>query len=189
MAFITTIEPQRATGSVLSMYERQEQSWGYVPNYARVFSHRPELMARWGRMLAEIKRPVDAKRFELVTFVTAIELRNRSCALAHGKILAELIGEATVAAIAKGDEAGVLSESDCAMIRFARQVARDASQVQEADVNALISHHGFTDREIFDITAIAAGRAFFTKILDALGSEPDSKLLEIDKACPGIVPT
>lgn len=93
---------------------------------ARVFSHRPELMARWGKMLAEIKRSVEHKRFELIAFVAAIELRNQSCSLAHGKMLAQLI-------------------------------ARDASQVREADVDALINHHGIADRELFDIAAMLPG--------------------------------
>ena len=42
--------------------------------------------------------------------------------------------------------------------------------------------HGFTDDEIFDIVATAAGRAFFTKLVDALGAEPDSSYLALDDA-------
>jgi len=63
MSFIKTINPGDAEGDVLAMYERQEDHWGYVPDYAKVFCHRPALMERWGKMLAEIKRPVDARRF------------------------------------------------------------------------------------------------------------------------------
>lgn len=51
MAFIRTIPPQEATGAVHDMYARQEDHWGYVPNYAKVFSHRPEVLARWGACL------------------------------------------------------------------------------------------------------------------------------------------
>ena len=32
---------------------------------------------------------------------------------------------------------------------------------------------GYSDAEIFDIAAIAASRSFFTKLLDALGVEPE----------------
>ena len=85
MAFIKTIAPAMAQGEVLEMYERQQAAWGYVPNYAKVFSGRPEVLARWGRLLAEIKRPMSRRRFELVTFAAAIELRNTACSLAHGK--------------------------------------------------------------------------------------------------------
>ena len=59
MAFIDTIPAQQSTGEVKTMYERQQSAYGYVPNYAKVFSHRPEVLARWGRLLAEIRRPMD----------------------------------------------------------------------------------------------------------------------------------
>ena len=93
MAFIKTIPVAEAEGDVRDMYARQESAWGYVPDYAKVFCHRPEVMGRWGRMLAAIKRPVDARRLELVTFAAAHELRNSSCALAHGAALARIIDE------------------------------------------------------------------------------------------------
>lgn len=35
MAFIRTIPPHAATGAVRDMYARQEDRWGYVPNYAK----------------------------------------------------------------------------------------------------------------------------------------------------------
>ncbi|MEO8179027.1 MAG: peroxidase, partial [Deltaproteobacteria bacterium] len=75
MAFIDTIPPAAADAAVAGMYLRQEAAWGYVPNYAKVFCHRPEVLARWGQLLAEIKRPMDKRRFELVTFTAAHELR------------------------------------------------------------------------------------------------------------------
>ena len=62
MPFINTIPAAEATADVRAMYERQQKAWGFVPDYARVFSHRPEVMARWGKMLAEIKRPVDPRQ-------------------------------------------------------------------------------------------------------------------------------
>ena len=72
MAFIRSIPPHEATGAVHDMYARQEDHWGYVPNYAKAFSHRPEVLARWGRLLAELRRPADDRRFELVTFAAAL---------------------------------------------------------------------------------------------------------------------
>jgi alkylhydroperoxidase family enzyme len=163
------------------MYARQEGAWGYVPDYAKVFCHRPEVMARWGKMLAEIKRPVDPRRLELVTFVVAFELRNSSCSLAHGAALAKIIGKEAVMAIASGKEADVLTNAEVAMLTYARRVARDASRITAGEVAALRDIHGFSDAEIFDIAAIAASRSFFTKVLDALGSEPDNAVMKMDE--------
>jgi alkylhydroperoxidase family enzyme len=179
MAFIETIPPLLADGAVAGMYLRQQASWGYVPNYAKVFCHRPEVLARWGQLLAEIKRPMDKRRFELVTFTAAHELRHSACALAHGKVLREFFSDEQILAIAEGRLDGVLSPAEQSVVHFARQIARDASRVTAAQISAL-EGHGYSGAEIFDIAAAAAGRAFFTKVLDALGVEADSPFLALD---------
>ena len=130
MSFIDTIPPAAAEGETAAMYRRQQVAWGYVPNYAKAFSHRPEVMARWGALLAAIKRPMDRRRFELATFAAAHELRNSACALAHGRALGEFFAEAEVIAIAEGRLDGVLDDAEQAIVRFARQVARDASRMR-----------------------------------------------------------
>ncbi|MEM9209166.1 MAG: peroxidase [Pseudomonadota bacterium] len=179
MAFIETVRPNAASGAVHEMYARQQNHWGYVPNYAKVFCHRPETLARWGRLLAEIRRPVEDYRFELVTFVVAHELRHSACSLTHGEQLASWVGEDAVKRIARGREEDVLSAKDAAIVAYARAIARDAFRVTAGQVEALTQHHGLTDEEIYDIAAIAAGRCFFTKLLDALGVEPDSTSMDI----------
>jgi len=180
MAFIDTIPAAAAQDDVLAMYERQQGEWGFVPDYARVFCHRPEVMARWGRLLAAVKRPVDARRRELVTFAVAHELRHSPCSLAHGQQLARLIGKQAVLAIAQGRDEEVLDAADCAMLAYARRIATDASAIMAGEVRTLKDVHGFTDEEIFDIAAIAASRCFFTKLLDALGAEADRPFMQMD---------
>lgn len=179
MAFIDTTPVAQADGEVRDMYARQQAHWGYVPNYAKVFSHRPEVLARWGRLLAEIRRPMDARRFELVTFAAALALRNTACCLAHGEALTQFFDAEQVQAFVDEDYDRVLSAAEQAMMHFARRVALDASRITQGEVAALRGH-GFTDAEIFDIAAVAAGRAFFTKLLDGLGVEPDSAYLGLD---------
>jgi uncharacterized peroxidase-related enzyme len=174
MPFINTISTTDADDDVRKMYARQQGAWGFVPSYAKVFCHRPGVMARWGMMLAEIKRPVDPRRLELVTLAAALELKHSPCSLAHGHALSKIIGEDVVIAIANGADHEDLTDAEIAMIAFARRVAKDASRITSGEVAALKEIHGFSDAEIFDIAAIAASRAFFTKLLDALGAEPDA---------------
>jgi len=181
MAFIETIPVKAAPDDVLDMYRRQEEEWGFVPDYAKVFCHRPEVMARWGALLAEIKRPVDPRRRELVTFAVAHTLRHSPCTLAHGQQLAGMIGKDAVLAIAQGRDEDVLNAAECAMLNYARRIARDASAVTADEVRALKEVHGFDDWEIFDIAAIAASRSFFTKVLDALGTDADMPFMKMDE--------
>jgi uncharacterized peroxidase-related enzyme len=184
MTFISTIAvdaADAADAAVAAMYRRQQSAWGYVPNYAKAFSHRPEVMARWGQLLAEIKRPMDKRRFELITFVAAFELRNSACSLAHGQALRAFFTDEQIVAIAAGRIAELLSPAEQSMLQFARQVARDAGQVTAEQVQEL-RDLGFSDSEVFDIAATAAGRAFFTKLLDALGVLSDAPFLGLDSA-------
>lgn len=180
MPFINTIPVAQAKDEVREMYQRQSDAWGYVPDYAKAFCHRPEVMARWGKMLAEIKRPVDPRRLEMVTLAAAHELRHSPCSLAHGAELAKIIGKDAVIAIANGEDHAEITDAERAMIEFARQVARDASKISADNVDRLREFHGFTDEEIFDIAAIAASRSFFTKLLDALGSVADQSFMKLD---------
>lgn len=181
MAFIRTIAASNATGAAHEMYQRQENHWGYIPNYVTAFSHRPEVLARWGRMLAEVRRPVNDYRFELVTFVVARLLQHTACSLAHGGKLAEMIGTDAVIAIADGRESDVLSAVDVAIVQYAKDIARDAGTISSDQVDALKKTFGLDDADIFDIAAVASARCFFTKILDALGSKPDPGLLAANK--------
>jgi uncharacterized peroxidase-related enzyme len=181
MAFIETISPNAAEGDVEAMYRRQQAAWGYIPNYAKVFSVRPEVLARWGQLLAEMRRPMDKRRFELITFVASVALGNTACALVHGRALTEFFSDAQILAIAEGRYETVLSEAEQALTAFARQTIVDATQTKAEQVAAL-KRHGYSDGEIFDIAAVAAGRAYFAKLLDALGTLPDSPLLAMDES-------
>jgi uncharacterized peroxidase-related enzyme len=180
MAFIETTPVDQATGDVRAMYEGAQAGPGYVPNYARIFSHRPPVMAAWGNLIGAIHGPIDLRRFELVTIAAAGSLRSSYCMLAHGRVLRQQVFTAEqVTAIAADFTNAGLSSAEVAMMSFAAQIARDATEITEPDIQGLRAH-GFSDTEIFDIAATAAARCFFTKLLDALGAEPDSAFLELE---------
>src|SRR5690606_38603936 len=179
MAFIETISASWATGETFAMYDRQQKHYGYVPNYATVFSHRPEVMRRWAELLSAIKRPMTKRTFELATFAAAHELKSTLCTLAHGRALLEFFSSDDVIAMARGETPASLTPAEAALMRFARAVARDASSVTADDV-AELNAHGYTDAEVFDVAATAAGRAFFTKIVESLGVATDAPLKQMD---------
>lgn len=179
MPFIKTVPPADATGAVREMYERQQTKFGYVPNYAKLFSHRPEVMRLWADLLTGIRRHLDRRRFELVTLAAAHSLRNSYCALAHASALGEFHGPEEICAVLDGSDTEALSPAERAMVAFARRVAAEPEAVDADDVAALQAH-GFADDEIFDIVATVAARAFFTRLLDGLGAEPDAAYLDVE---------
>ena len=45
--FIQTVSEAEAEGKLRELYEGDQQSLGYVPNHAKVFSLRPDVLQAW----------------------------------------------------------------------------------------------------------------------------------------------
>jgi alkylhydroperoxidase family enzyme len=150
-------------------------------NVDRAFALRPEVYEAWRGLVTVINGNMDVRTYELATLAAARRLRSSYCSLAHGTVLAEKVFDwATVCNIAGGgDEA--LEERDVAVMRFAEQVVADATSITQADIDRL-REVGLSDAEIFDVAAAASVRCFFSKLLDALGAQPDAKYSELDPA-------
>jgi uncharacterized peroxidase-related enzyme len=179
MPFIETIPETEIGADVRAMYDRQQSFWGFVPNYAKVFCWRPEIMGLWAQLQAGIKRNMDKRRFELVTFAAAHTMRSTLCTLAHGRTLTTWFSVEDVQLMARGASPSSLTAGEAAMMAFSRKVARGPFMISAADVEDL-KKHGFTDAEVFDIAATVAARAFFTTLNEALGVEPEPPLLELE---------
>ncbi|MEX1093550.1 MAG: hypothetical protein WEB67_06355 [Acidimicrobiia bacterium] len=66
-----------------------------MPNYTKLFGHRPGLYAAWKQMAGEIQRNLGVRNYELATLAAARAMRSSYCSLAHGKVLAEEFSEPT----------------------------------------------------------------------------------------------
>lgn len=67
-----------------------------------------------------------------------------------------------------------LSASEVAMMTFAEKVALNAERITAEDVEELRAH-GFSDAEVLDIAMAVGARSLFSKVLDAVGAEPDAR--------------
>lgn len=182
MAFIRTIPPEAAEGPVRAMYKEAEAQFGYIPNYVQAFSLRPDVRESWNGLLAAVKKHLSVRDYELATLAAAKALRSSYCALAHGRVLAEKVFDpAAVTAIADDAQAAPLEPRERAMMAFAAKLVLRAHEIDRADIEQLRAH-GYDDRQIFDLAATAAARCFFSKLLDALGAEPDGAFRQLDPA-------
>jgi alkylhydroperoxidase family enzyme len=85
-----------------------------------------------------------------------------------------------VEAIVRDYRSAGLSGEDVALISFAEKVALDAHKVTQEDIDRL-RRRGFSDEEILDVALTAAARSFFSKVLDAVGAEPDAKYQDLEQ--------
>jgi uncharacterized peroxidase-related enzyme len=173
MPFIATVDPEAASGAVREIYEADRARLGYVPNFTRLFSVRPEVYKAWGALVASIRDDMDLRRYELATIAAAAAMRCSYCVVAHGAVLASrFFTPEEVVALARDFRSAGLEPVDVAVMELAQKVALDAYKVTEEDV-ARLRAFGLDEREVFDVVLTAAARAFFSKSLDSMGAEAD----------------
>jgi uncharacterized peroxidase-related enzyme len=185
IAYIGAVPEESATGAVADIYEQDRQAFGYVPNHTRTFSHRPEVYRAWRALNGAIKESMDLRRYEIASVAVAAALRSSYCSLAHGRVLAErylpaedVAALATASAAAELPDGGGLEPVDRAVAAFAQKIALRADRITAADVDELRAH-GLSDADILDVVLAATVRCFFSKTLDATGTEADAVFLDL----------
>jgi hypothetical protein len=69
--------------------------------------------------------------------------------------------------------AGLLP-AEVAMLAFAEKVTLRAHEVTREDIEEL-RREGFSDAEVLDVAMTVGARSFFSKVLDAVGAEPETR--------------
>ncbi len=186
--FIQIVAEAEAQGTLREIYEGDRASLGYVPNHAKVFSLRPEVLEAWRAMQGAIRKNLRLRRYELVTLAAAQALHCRYCLLAHGAILIRngVSVEQLRAILTDFHDAG-LDHAEVVMMDFARKTALSANEITESDVERLRAV-GFEDVEILDVTLAATIRSFASKTFNALGAESDPIYDELERQLFNLLP-
>lgn len=174
MAFIHTVPEQEANGRLREIYRDDRDQRGYLPNYTRAFSLRPEAYLAWKQLGAAIQGPMDLRRYVLVNLAAARAMRSSYCSLALGDLLRRrFVGDDEVVALMRDTRDAELSDAEVAMMQFAEKLTREPHRMTQRDVDGLRAH-GFDDAEVLDIALAASFRNFFSRVLEAVGAEPDA---------------
>ena len=189
LMFIQTIPEAEAEGKLGAIYEGDRQSMGYVPNHAKVFSLRPDVLEAWRAFQGSIRKNLRLRRYELVTLAAAMELKCRYCLLAHGAILLKNgVSTDQLRKILTNFRDAGLEPAEVAMMEFAQKVIRDASGITLSDIDVLRALD-LEDVEILDITLTATMRSFASKTFDALGAGPDAVYAELERELSDLLPS
>jgi uncharacterized peroxidase-related enzyme len=175
MAFIELIGDETVSEEARRLLDSDRDAAGDVPNFTRLFAHRPEVYEAWRTLKSAVADGMDLRRYELATLAAACELRSTYCTAAHGSVLADRFLDAdTVRRLVEDHRAAGLDAVDVAVMDLAAKVARDATSVTQADVDRL-RDHGLSDADVLDVVLAATARCFFSKTLDALDAPADAK--------------
>jgi uncharacterized peroxidase-related enzyme len=171
-------EPPRSAAADAA-YEEDLTNDGYVFNNTRLWAYRPDVNTAFVQLRSLLTQGSTLSEREVVVLVTATASRRADsyCALAWGKKLAGLAGDATAVAVITGAGDPALSEREAALADWARAVVADPNATTAADVERLRAV-GLSDQEIFEVTAFVAFRLAFSTVDNALGAEPDHQLVE-----------
>lgn len=186
--FIQTVSESEAEDKLREIYEGDRKSMGYVPNHAKVFSLRPEVLEAWRAFQGSIRKNLRLRRYELVTLAAAMALKCRYCILAHGTILTKNgISVDQLRLILTNFKDAGLDNTEVAMMEFAQKIIRKANEITQTDVDTLRALN-LEDVEILDITLTATMRSFASKTFDALGAEPDAVYDELEHELTDLLP-
>ena len=186
--FIQTTSEAEAEGKLREIYEGDRKNLGYVPNHARVFSLRPDVLEAWRAFQGSIRKNLRLMRYELVTLAAAMALNCRYCILAHGTILMKngVSLDQLRMILTNFREAG-LESTEVAIMEFTQRIIHNASSITQADIDALRALE-LKDVEILDITLTATMRSFASKTFDSMGAEPDPVYEELEHQLADLLP-
>ena len=179
--FIKTIEPDEATGEIADLYKAEIASMGKVMQATQCWSARPDMILPVERLLHQLRDnfSLGLVNFRLVTFVAAKYVPSSYCSHVYFKSLSGAIGREQALAVQADYRNAGLSEQQVAMLAYAEQITRDASQIGQADIERLRTV-GFSDLNIADIALAASYRNFMSRYFDAVGATVEPEFLDAD---------
>jgi uncharacterized peroxidase-related enzyme len=155
----------------------QEKS-GFVPNVFLVLAHRPDefraFFAYHDALMEKDGGLTKAER-EMIVVATSAANQCQYCVVAHGAILRIRAKNPQVAdQVAINYRKADITDRQKAMLDFAMKVSLSAQAVTDADL-AAVKKHGFTDDDVWDITAIAAFFGLSNRLANITNMRPNDE--------------
>jgi uncharacterized peroxidase-related enzyme len=162
----------------------QEKS-GFVPNVFLVLARRPdEFRAFFAYHDALMEKPGGLSKAEREMIVVATSNANQCqyCVVAHGAILRIRAKNPFVAdQVAINYRKADITDRQKAMLDFAMKVSFQAHLVGEAEIDMLRSH-GFSDEDVWDISAIAAFFAMSNRLANVTSMRPNDEFYMLGRS-------
>ena len=177
------IDEAEATGEVAEIYHGEIAQRGFVMEATKCWTVRPDLLPLYEQFSASLRAnfSLGTRGWRLITFIVAKHIPSTYCSHVYARLLtAELGSKDQVLAVQRDFRTAGLSDKEVAMLTYAEQVARDASRITPADIDALRTV-GFSDVEIGDIALCASWRCFLSRFFDATGAAPEPMFLDADE--------
>ena len=171
------LEPVPLSPAMQAYFAKCEEKLGFVPNVLKAYAFDTTKLEAFVAMYNDLMLgPSGLSKLEREMIAVAVSSANRCyyCLVAHGAAVRALSADPPLGELmVMNYRAARLSGRQRAMLDFAVKLTTEPWAVEEAD-RALLRRAGFTDRDIWDIAAVAGFFNMSNRVASATDMRPNS---------------
>src|SRR5215472_9721039 len=171
------LKPEELTPEMAAYFAKCEEKLGFVPNVLKAYAFDMSKLSAFVAMYNDLMlAPSGLSKLEREMIAVAVSAHNRCyyCLVAHGAAVRQLSGDPVLGELmVMNYRAARLSKRERAMLDFAVKLTAEPWLVDEED-RARLRHAGFSDRDIWDIAAVAGFFNMTNRVASATDMRPNS---------------
>ena len=168
---------EKLSPDMAAYFAKCEEKLGFVPNVLKAYAFDMAKLSAFVAMYNDLMlAPSGLSKLEREMIAVAVSAHNRCyyCLVAHGAAVRALSGDPALGELmVMNYRAARLSPRERAMLDFAVKLSAEPWRVDDEDRTAL-RRAGFTDRDIWDIAAVAGFFNMSNRIASATDMRPNS---------------
>jgi uncharacterized peroxidase-related enzyme len=171
------LKPEELTPEMASYFAKCVEKLGFVPNVLKAYAFDMTKLSAFVAMYNDLMlAPSGLSKLEREMIAVAVSAHNRCyyCLVAHGAAVRQLSGDPPLGELmVMNYRAARLSQRERAMLDFAVKLTAEPWLVEEDD-RARLRSAGFSDRDIWDIAAVAGFFNMTNRVASATDMRPNS---------------
>ena len=171
------LPPAPLSPDMAAYFAKCEEKLGFVPNVLKAYAFDMAKLSAFVAMYNDLMlAPSGLSKLEREMIAVAVSAQNRCyyCLVAHGAAVRQLSGDPALGELmAMNFRAARLSKRERAMLDFAVKLTAEPWRVEEGDRVAL-RRAGFSERDIWDIAAVAGFFNMSNRVASATDMRPNS---------------
>ena len=172
------LTPGELDEAMKAYFAKCQEKLGFIPNVLTAYSFDLAKLKAFVAMSDDLmlgKSGISKAEREMIAVVVSSANHCHYCLIAHGAVLRKLTGDIQLAdTIVMNYRAAALDARTRAMLDFSWKLTEAPWEVGEED-RAALRKHGFSDRDIWDIAAVAAFFNMSNRLATASGNEPNAE--------------
>jgi uncharacterized peroxidase-related enzyme len=172
-----SLQPVPLSADMEAYFAKCEEKLGFVPNVLKAYAFDMAKLSAFVAMYNDLMlAPSGLSKLEREMIAVAVSAHNRCyyCLVAHGAAVRALSGDPVLGELmVMNYRAARLSKRERAMLDFAVKLTVEPWLIEEDDREAL-RRAGFSDRDIWDIAAVAGFFNMSNRVASATDMRPNS---------------